>query len=38
MTAQAVQTNEHDEKQNDVGDECDDCTESDTVKVVHTAF
>jgi len=33
----AVQTEEHDQKQNDVGDECDNCAESDAVQVEHTA-
>jgi hypothetical protein len=37
MSAQAVQTKEHDEKQDDVGSECDNGAESDAVQVVHTA-
>lgn len=38
MSAQAVQTNEHDKKQNGVSSECDNAAESDAVQVVHTAF
>ena len=37
MSAQAVQTKEHDEKQDGVGGECDDGAESDAVQVEHTA-
>jgi hypothetical protein len=37
MTAHAVQTQEHDENQIDVGNECDNSAESDAVQVVHTA-
>ena len=37
VQATAVQTKEHDEKQNDVGDECDNSAESDAVQVEDTA-
>ena len=37
VQAAAVQTKEHDEKQNAVGDECDNSAESDAVQVEHTA-
>ena len=36
VQAAAVQTEEHGEKQNDVGGECDNCAESDAVQVEHT--
>jgi hypothetical protein len=36
-SAQAVQTKEHDEKQDGVGSECDNGAESDAVQVEHTA-
>ena len=37
MSAQAVQTKEHDEKQDGVCDKCDNGAESDAVQVEHTA-
>jgi hypothetical protein len=37
MSSQAVQTKEHDEKQDSVGSECDNGAESDAVQVEHTA-
>ena len=37
VQAAAVQTEEHDEKQNGVGGECDNSAESDAVEVEHTA-
>jgi hypothetical protein len=38
MSAQAIQTKEHDEKQDDVGSECDNGAESDAVQVLQTAL
>lgn len=37
MSAQAVETKEHDEKQDGVSGECDNGAESDAVQVEHTA-
>ena len=37
MTAQAVQTEEHDENQIDVSSECDNGAESDAIQVEHAA-
>jgi hypothetical protein len=37
MSTQAVQTKEHDKKQNGVGSECNNGAESDTVQVERTA-
>jgi hypothetical protein len=37
MSTQAVQTEEHDEKQDDVGHKRDNGAESDAIQVVHTA-
>jgi hypothetical protein len=38
MSAQAVQTKEHDEKQGGVGSECDSGAESDAVQVEHNCL
>jgi hypothetical protein len=38
MSAQAVQTKKHDEKQDGVDSECDNRAESDAVQVEHTAI
>lgn len=38
MSAQAVQTKEHEEEQDGVGNKSDNGAESDTVQVEHTAF
>jgi len=38
LSPQAVQTKEHDEKQDGVGNECDNGAESDTVQVYLTAL